>query len=41
LEKERLTGVFVNENIQKAMKILQMTTPFLYKIKGDSVYLSK
>lgn len=41
LEKERLTGVFVNENIQKAMKILQMTTPFLYKIKGDSVFLSK
>lgn len=41
LEKEKLTGVFVNENIQKAIKILQMTTPFRYQIKGDSVYLSR
>ncbi|MGH2645758.1 MAG: FecR family protein, partial [Chitinophagaceae bacterium] len=39
LEQEKLTGVFVNENIQKALKILQMTTPFRYRIVNDTVYL--
>ena len=41
LEKERLTGVFVNENIQKALKILQMTTPFSYQVRNDTVYIRK
>lgn len=39
LKEERLTGVFENETIQRALKILQMTTPFAYKIQGDTVYL--
>jgi ferric-dicitrate binding protein FerR (iron transport regulator) len=39
LEKEKLSGVFENENIQKALKILQMTTPFVYEIQGDTVFL--
>lgn len=37
--KERLSGVFENENIQKALSLLQMTTVFQYKIKGDTAYL--
>lgn len=41
LKQERLSGVFANENIEKAIKILQMTTPFSYRIKNDTVYLSK
>lgn len=41
LKNERLNGIFKNENIQKALKILQMTTPFKYEIKGDTVYLSR
>jgi ferric-dicitrate binding protein FerR (iron transport regulator) len=39
LSNEKLTGVFENETIQKALKILQMTTPFDYRIKNDTVYL--
>lgn len=42
LDEERLSGVFENENIQKAMNLLQMTTPFHYQIQGDTVvYLSR
>lgn len=41
LKNEKLNGVFKNENIQKALKILQMTTPFDYKMKGDTVYLRR
>lgn len=41
LKQERLSGVFANESIEKAIKILQMTTPFNYKIKNDTVYLNK
>ncbi|HVA98301.1 MAG TPA: FecR domain-containing protein [Bacteroidia bacterium] len=37
LSEERLSGVFENENIQKAMNLLQMTTPFHYQIRGDTV----
>lgn len=40
LQAETLSGIFKNENIQKALKVLQMTTPFQYRIKGDSVFLS-
>jgi transmembrane sensor len=39
LKKETLSGVFENENIQKALRVLQMTTPFQYRIKGDSVFI--
>lgn len=39
LAEEKLTGVFENETIEKALQILQMTTPFSYKIVKDTVYL--
>jgi transmembrane sensor len=38
---ERLNGIFENENIEKALNILQMTTPFHYRVHGDSVYLRR
>lgn len=41
LEEERLNGVFDNESIEKALGILQMTTPFRFRIQGDTVILSK
>lgn len=41
LSNEKLTGVFENETIGKALKILQMTTPFDYQIKNDTVYIIK
>lgn len=41
LKKERLSGIFENEHIQKALKVLQMTTPFHYQIKSDSVFVSR
>lgn len=40
LMRERLSGVFVNENIQKALNLLEMTTPFTYRVQGDSVWLT-
>jgi len=41
LSEERLSGVFENENIQKAMELLQMTTPFHYQIRDNIVYLKR
>jgi ferric-dicitrate binding protein FerR (iron transport regulator) len=41
LEDEKLSGVFENETIEKAVRLLQMTTPFHYTIAGDTVYLSR
>ncbi len=41
LKQERLSGVFKNESIQKALEILQMTTPFVYEQHGDTVYLRR
>ncbi len=41
LKRERLNGIFKNETIQKALRILQMTTPFSYELKGDTVYLKE
>lgn len=39
LKNERLSGVLENEDIDKIMQLLQMTTPFHYKIMNDTVYL--
>src|SRR5690606_35893291 len=39
LKNERLSGVLENEDIDKVMQLLQMTTPFHYKIMNDTVYL--
>lgn len=41
LKYESLTGTFENENIRKALHLLQLTTPFRYRIKGDSVFLNR
>jgi len=41
LEKERLSGVFKNENIRKALNLLRMTTPFHYQFEEDSVFLKR
>ncbi|MFB2118925.1 FecR family protein [Parapedobacter sp. 2B3] len=41
LRNERLSGVFENENIHKALKLLQMTTGFQYRIEDDTVYVRR
>ncbi|HSV10027.1 MAG TPA: FecR domain-containing protein, partial [Hanamia sp.] len=41
LRDERLSGVFENENIQKALNLLQMTTDFHYQIRADTVFLNR
>jgi transmembrane sensor len=41
LKKETLSGVFENENIEKALRILKMTTSFQFHMKSDSVYLNR
>lgn len=41
LKKEALSGIFENENINKALRVLQMTTPFRYRMKGDSIFLNR
>jgi ferric-dicitrate binding protein FerR (iron transport regulator) len=39
LKKETISGIFKNEDVTKALRILQMTTSFQYRIKGDSILL--
>lgn len=39
LKKVVMRGVFEKESVQKALKILQMITPFRYDQAGDSIYL--
>ena len=39
LQRERLSGVFEKENIRNALDLLKMTTPFRYRIQGDTVYI--
>jgi transmembrane sensor len=41
LKKETLSGIFENETIKKALRVLRMTTPFQYRIKEDSVFLDR
>ncbi|HEY9362338.1 MAG TPA: FecR domain-containing protein [Chitinophagaceae bacterium] len=41
LANERLSGVFENENIQKALSLLQMTTEFHYQILSDTVFINR
>jgi transmembrane sensor len=41
LKSEALSGIFKNESIEKALRLLQMTTPFRYRMKGDSVFLDR
>ena len=39
LKRERLSGTFTKESIQEALEILQMTTPFRFKIKSNSIFI--
>jgi ferric-dicitrate binding protein FerR (iron transport regulator) len=41
LKNETLSGIFKNETIEKALRLLQMTTPFRYRMKGDSVFVGR
>ncbi len=41
LEKVVMTGIFKKEKIGEALQVLQLLTPFHYKIKQDSIYLFK
>ncbi|MBO9728734.1 MAG: FecR family protein [Chitinophaga sp.] len=41
MKREILSGVFEKENINKALQLLQMITPFHYSIDQQHVYLSK
>src|SRR5690606_21989463 len=41
LRNERLSGVFENESIHKALKLLQRTTGFQYRIQDDTVYVGR
>jgi transmembrane sensor len=41
LKKELLTGIFEKETINDALKALQFTTPFTYKIEKDIITISK
>jgi ferric-dicitrate binding protein FerR (iron transport regulator) len=37
----RFTGIFVNESLDQALKALQITAPFHYRIEKNEVYISK
>jgi len=41
LKKELLTGIFEKETIYEALKALQFTTPFTYKLDKDVIIISK
>ncbi|MGC4103457.1 FecR family protein [Ferruginibacter sp.] len=41
LKKELLTGIFEKETINEALKALQFTTPFNYKVEKDVITISK
>lgn len=41
LKKEILAGAFDRENLTQALSALQVTTPFRYSIRGDTVWLRR
>jgi hypothetical protein len=41
LEAERFTGTFTTETIQEALEGLQMTTPFRFTIKSNSIVITR
>lgn len=41
LKNEILSGVFEKEDISKALQLLQMITPFHYRIEQEHIYLSR
>lgn len=40
LKNEQISGVLENESLERALQIIQMTTPFKFRIDGRSVYLA-
>jgi transmembrane sensor len=41
IPRERLYGTFTRETIQEALELLQITTPFQFSIKSNSIIISK
>jgi transmembrane sensor len=41
LRKEQISGLLDKESLQKALGIIEMTTPFKFRVDGQTVYLSK
>jgi ferric-dicitrate binding protein FerR (iron transport regulator) len=41
VKQYRFTGIFVNESLDQALKALQITAPFHYRIEKNQVYISK
>lgn len=41
VKRYRFTGIFANESLDQALKALQITAPFHYKIEKNEVYISK
>ena len=41
LKSERLTGTFTTETLDSALHALQMTTAFKYRIKDNTVFITK
>jgi transmembrane sensor len=41
LQDENLTGTFKNESVEKALRIIQMTTTFRYQMRNDSVFINQ
>lgn len=40
LKNEQISGVLENESLERALQIIQMTTPFKFRIDGRAVYLA-
>lgn len=41
LKTEQISGLLDQEPLQKAMQIIEMTTPFQFRIEGSTIYLSR
>lgn len=41
IKRYRFTGIFANESLDQALKALQITAPFHYRIEKNEVYISK
>jgi transmembrane sensor len=40
LKNEQISGVLENESLESALQIIQMTTPFKFRIDGRAIYLA-
>ncbi len=41
LEAEQISGLLDKESLQDALRIIEVTTPFNYRMDGNTIYLSK